>query len=95
MNLIAMVVLAPTLGWLVPNRRHVCAALVAVWVLILPFQTHNVLLAEQVDEPLANTVGYFAINYTILAAGVSIATLVHRRRQGATSRPPETVVDAR
>ncbi len=83
MNLIAMIVLAPTLGWFVPNRRHLYAALAAVWVLILPFQTHNVLLGEQADEPLANTLAYFAMNYTILAAGLGIATLIHRRRHSA------------
>ena len=44
MNLIAMVILAPTLGWLVPNRRHLYTALAAIWFLILPFQTYNVLV---------------------------------------------------
>ena len=53
-------------------------------VLILPFQTHNVLLGEQADEPLANTLAYFGINYAILAVGLGIATLIHRRRHSAT-----------
>ncbi len=89
MNLIAIVILAPTLGWFVPNRRHLYIALAAVWLLIMPFQTHNVLLGEQADEPLANTLAYFAVNYTILAAGIGIATLVHRRRHTARIVPAE------
>ena len=84
MNLIAMIVLAPTLGRFVPNRRHLYTALAAVWFLILPFQTHNVLLGEQGDEPVANTLAYFAMNYAILAAGLGIATLIHHRRHTAT-----------
>ena len=88
MNLIAMVILAPTLGWFVPNRRHLYTALAAIWFLILPFQSHNVLLGEQADEPLANTLAYFAINYAILAAGLGIATLIHRRRRNSANVAP-------
>ena len=94
MNLIAMIVLAPTLGWFVPNRRHLYTALAAIWVLVLPFQTHNVLLGEQADEPLANTLAYFAMNYTILAAGIGIATLVHGRRHAARLTSAETAATA-
>ena len=95
MNLIAIVILAPTLGWFVPNRRHLYIALAAVWLLILPFQTHNILLGEQADEPLANTVAYFAMNYTILAAGIGIATPVHRRRHPAPIVPAQAAATAR
>jgi choline-glycine betaine transporter len=95
MNLIAIVILAPTLGWFVPNRRHLYIALAAAWLLILPFQTHNVLLGEQADEPLANTLAYFAMNYTILAAGIGIATLVHRRRHPARIVPAQAAATAR
>lgn len=78
-----MVVLAPTLGWFISNRRHLYTALTAVWFLILPFQTDLVLLEEQVDEALANTLAYFAVNYAILAVGLGITTLIHRRRHTA------------
>ena len=95
MNLIAIVILAPTLGWFVPNRRHLYIALAAAWLLILPLQTHNVLLGEQADEPLANTIAYFAVNYTIIAAGIGIATLVHRRRHPARIVPTEVSAPTR
>ncbi len=88
MNLIAMVVLAPTLAWFIPNRRNVYSALAAVWFLILPFQPHIVLLGEQSDEPLSNTLAYFGVNYTILIAGLGIATLIHARRHRVPNAPP-------
>lgn len=87
MNLIAMILLAPALGWFVADRRRVHAALVAVWFLILPFQTNEVLLGEQSDEPLANTLGYFGMNYVILGLGLVLATFIHRRRHAATGLP--------
>ena len=62
--------------------------------LILPFQTHNVLLGEQADEPLENTLAYFGVNYAILAAGLGIATLIHRRRHQAVASADEVPATA-
>ena len=83
MNLAAMVILAPVFGWFVGNRHHVYVALSAIWLLILPFQTHVVLTVEQAGEPLTNTLLYFFLNYVILAGGIGIAAMVHRRRHKA------------
>lgn len=81
MNLIAMVVLAPTLGYFVTDRRRTFTALVAVWATILMFQTHLVLLVEQKDiASYSNTAGYFALNYVFLAAGIGVVLLIQRRR---------------
>ncbi len=83
MNLVAMVILAPMFGWFVANRHHVYLALSAIWFLILPFQTHVVLMGEQAGDPLTNTLLYFFLNYVILAGGIGIAAMVHRRRHKA------------
>lgn len=69
------------------NRRHVYAVLTAIWFVILPFQSHNVLLGEQAGEPLGNTLAYFGMNDVILAAGLGIATFVHGRRRRTPTAP--------
>lgn len=89
MNLIAMIVLAPTLGYFVADRRRTYAVLVAVWAAILMFQTHLVLLVDQLDDAsYSNTAGYFVINYVFLAAGIGIATWLHRRRRRRLTSSP-------
>lgn len=79
---IAMLVLAPTLGFFVGNRRVVNGVLVGVWAALMAFpQTHAVLLDDQLDKrSYGNTAGYFVVNYITLAAAVGLAAWIAARR---------------
>ena len=91
MNLIAMAVLAPTLGYFVTSRRIVVGGLVAVWSAILPAQTHWVLLVDQLEtRSYSNTIGYFAINYAFLAAGIGAALAIRHRRERQGALPEQS-----
>jgi hypothetical protein len=84
--IIALLVLTPLLGFLAPNRRLALAMLVAVWALIFPFQTHDVLRGTDGDLPdeLAGTIAYFAVNYAAVAVAVFTTNWISGRRHGDT-----------
>lgn len=74
MELIAAVLLAAPLGWLV--RRGLAAYLV-VWALIFPIQT-IVVHAENPDDIVPM---YFVVNAVILAGGIGLNALGARLRE--------------
>ena len=73
MELIAAILLAGPLGYLVPTRTRLrgLAVYLAVWAVIFPIQT-AVVHAENPDdiEP-----AYFVVNALILAGGIGLNTL--------------------
>ncbi|MCU0310953.1 MAG: hypothetical protein MUE36_08420 [Acidimicrobiales bacterium] len=91
MAIIALLILTPLLGFLAPSRRLALAILVAVWAIIFPFQTDDVLRAADGDLPgeLGGTIAYFAVNYAALAVAVLTTNWLSRRRH-ADHVTPET-----
>ena len=81
MELIAAIVLAGPLGFLVRSRPLL--AYLAVWAVIFPIQT-VVVHAENADDIVPM---YFVVNALILAGGIALNTLGarlrSRRRLGA------------
>ena len=77
MELIAAVLLAGPLGYLVRPRPRGLVAYLALWAVIFPVQT-VVVNAENPDDivPL-----YFVINGLILAGGIGLNTLGARLRE--------------
>ena len=84
MAIIALLILTPLLGFLAPSRRLALAVLVVVWAVIFPFQTHDVLRADDGDlsDELGGTIAYFAVNYAALAVAVFTTNWLSRRRHG-------------
>ena len=83
---LALLVLAPLLGFTVADRRTIVGVLVGAWAALMIPQTHVVLLDEQLaTRSMANTASYLIVNYLTLAIGVALALWLNRRRQ-ATRR---------
>lgn len=84
MELIAAVLLAGPLGYVVQTRTRArgVAVYVALWAVILPIQT-AVVHAENADdiEP-----SYFIVNALILAGGIGLNTLGARLRERRRDR---------
>ena len=91
--IIALLVLTPLLGYLAPSRGVALAGLVAVWAIIFPFQTHDVLRSTDGDLPdeLGGTIAYFAVNYAVLMVAVFTTNWISRRRH----RDPHPAVTSR
>jgi hypothetical protein len=77
MELIAAVLLAAPLGYLIRPRSRGLAAYLVLWAAVFPVQT-IVVHAENADDivPL-----YFVVNAVILAGGIGLNTLGARLRQ--------------
>ncbi|CAN5543588.1 hypothetical protein BH10ACT1_BH10ACT1_18150 [soil metagenome] len=81
---LALLLLAPILGFTVADRRTTFAVLGAAWAVLMVPQTHAVLLVDQLhDRSYGNTIGYFAINYLTLVLAVGLAGWLNARRQRA------------
>ncbi len=78
MELIAAVLIAGPLGYLITKRRTALISYLAVWAVIFPIQTVVVFNAGNGDndDPL-----YWIFNALILAGGVGLNTLGARLRQ--------------
>ena len=78
MELIAAVLLAGPLGYLVPGRTraHGLAAYLVLWAVIFPVQT-VVVHAENPDDIVAS---YFVVNAAILTLGIALNSIGARRR---------------
>lgn len=89
MAIIALLILTPLLGYLAPSRRLALAVLVVVWAVIFPFQTHDVLRADDGDlsDELGGTIAYFAVNYAALAVAVFMTNWLSRRRHADPPTP--------
>jgi hypothetical protein len=90
MELIAAILLAGPLGYLVRDSRRALIAYLAVWAAIFPFQTYVVMYAD--SDPGASTFDnalYWVFNAMILAAGIGLnryaARLAARRRYTRSS----------
>ncbi len=60
--------------------------LVAVWAIIFPSQTHDVLRAADGDMPdeLGGTIAYFAVNYAALVVAVFTTNWISGRHHSDT-----------
>ena len=78
MELIAAVLIAGPLGYLIRSRRRSLLAYLGVWAVIFPFQTAVVLGEDRSDEW-----AYWPVNALILAFGIGMnhlgARLARRR----------------
>jgi hypothetical protein len=77
MELIAAVILAGPLGYLVWPRRRGLAAYLVLWAAIFPVQT-IVVHAENPDDIVPM---YFVVNAVILAGGIGLNALGARLRE--------------
>jgi hypothetical protein len=71
MELIAAVLVAGPLGYLVRGRRRALIAYLGVWVVVFPIQT-VVVFSENGDD---NSVLYWVFNALILTVGICLNTL--------------------
>lgn len=83
MELIAALLLAGPLGYLVRPPKRALIAYLAVWAAILPVQTVIVLSAE---DTFTDTVLYWVFNALILALGIGLNRLGARRAAGRRDR---------
>lgn len=96
MNIAAAIVLAPLLGWFVPNRRIVWVALSTVFALLMAPTAHFVLLEDQVDKAsMGNTLSFFAVNYVGLIVCLAGADWLWRRRHNRNRASAPTLEPAR
>ena len=82
MELIAAVLLAGPLGYLVRDRRRALHAYLAVWAIIFPFQTYVVVIADDTPGSFVDQASYWVINALILALGIGLNRFGARRRAG-------------
>jgi len=81
MELIAAVLIAGPLGYLIRTRTRSLVAYLVLWAVIFPIQT-LVVHAENPDDIVAS---YFVINALILCVGIGLNTLgAHLRRRRAS-----------
>ena len=90
MELIAAILLAGPLGYLVRDSRRALIAYLAVWAVIFPVQTSIVLYADNdPDATFADNLLYWVFNAMILALGIGLnryaARLAARRRYTRSS----------
>ena len=72
MELIAAVLLAGPIGYLVRDRRTALYAYLAVWAAIFPVQTYVVVIADDTPGTFLDQASYWVINATILALGIAL-----------------------
>jgi hypothetical protein len=77
MELIAAVIIAAPLGYLVGPRRRGLAVYLVLWAAIFPVQT-IVVHAENADDIVPM---YFVVNAVILAGGIALNALGARLRE--------------
>lgn len=78
MELIAAILFAGPLGYFCANRKRGLILYLAIWAVIFPIQTIQVL--EPSKEAWYDTASYFVINAVILAAGIGLNALGARQR---------------
>lgn len=71
MELIAAVLIAGPLGYLVRGRRHALLAYLGLWVVVLPIQTIVVFSESGADDNAL----YWVFNALILTGGIGLNTL--------------------
>ena len=81
MELIAALLLAGPIGYLVRDARRALLAYLAVWAVIFPVQTYVVVFAESdPDATFADNLLYWVFNALILGLGIALNRFGARRR---------------
>lgn len=83
MNLVACLVLAPILGFVIASRRTVFTVLTVIWAIGIAPTAHLVLRHDNPSGSMADTLSFFVVNYLGLALSLGLAHLVNRRRHRA------------
>jgi len=84
MELIAAILFAGPLGYLVRIRKRALTLYLGLWAIVFPIQT----LVVHADDPDAIEPAYFVVNAVILAVGIGLNALGARMRQRSRAGSP-------